>query len=92
MRKKITIGIYVDEEVVRKAKEIGLNISKIAENALKDVIEKISGTNSGNETGPGGLEPPTPGLEGRCSIHAELRAHPRRSTWCEFSSYSLIPV
>ena len=26
------------------------------------------------------------------SVHAELRAHPRRSTWCEFSSYSLIPV
>jgi len=41
LRKKITIGIYVDEEVVRKAKEIGLNISKISENALKEVIEKI---------------------------------------------------
>ena len=75
MRKKITIGIYVDEEVVRKAKEIGLNISKISEKALKDVIEKILNSNLKKYTGPGGLEPPTPGLEGRCSIHAELRAH-----------------
>ena len=30
------------------------------------------------ETGPGGFEPPTPGLEGRCAIQAALRALPNR--------------
>jgi len=31
----------VDEEVLREAKEIGLNISKIAENALKEAIRRL---------------------------------------------------
>ena len=33
--------IYVDEDVLREAREIGLNISRICENALKDAIEKL---------------------------------------------------
>ena len=65
MRKKITIGIYVDEEVVRKAKEIGLNISKISENALKEVIEKILGSNLRKGAGPLGFEPRISGSAGQ---------------------------
>ena len=65
MRKKITIGIYVDEEVVRKAKEIGLNISKISENALKEVIEKILSSNLRKVAGPLGFEPRISGSAGQ---------------------------
>ena len=37
--------IYVDEEIIRKAKEIGLNISKTRENALKEAIKRLEGSN-----------------------------------------------
>ena len=30
MGKKITVGIYVDEDVVKEARELGLNLSKVA--------------------------------------------------------------
>ena len=33
--------IYIEEEVIRKAKEIGLNISKTCENALKEAIIRL---------------------------------------------------
>ena len=33
--------IRIDENLIKKAKEYGLNISKISENALKDMIERI---------------------------------------------------
>jgi len=39
---KIT-SIRVDEKVFRDAKELGLNISKVAENALKDAISRLKG-------------------------------------------------
>ncbi|GEM_PF-6200383 len=41
----------------------------------EETSEKGVWGNLSLNAGPGGLEPPTPGLEGRCSIHAELRAH-----------------
>jgi hypothetical protein len=43
LSKRVVTSIRIDEEVLRKAKEIGLNISKIAENALMDLIELIEG-------------------------------------------------
>ena len=63
--------------MVRKAKEIGLNVSKISENALKEVIEKILSSNLGKVTGPAGFEPATSGSGDRRSIHSELRAPAR---------------
>ena len=33
--------IYIEEEVIRKAKEIGLNISKTCENALKEATRRL---------------------------------------------------
>lgn len=41
--KRIVTSIRIDEEVFEKAKKIGLNVSKVAENALKDMIERIEG-------------------------------------------------
>ena len=39
MKKNVTIRI--DSEVIEKAKKIGLNISKISENALIEIIQRI---------------------------------------------------
>ena len=41
MGKKITVGIYVDEETVKTAKELGFNISKMCENCLKEAIRRM---------------------------------------------------
>ena len=38
---KKNVMIRIDENLVRKAKEIGLNISKVSENALKEIIRRI---------------------------------------------------
>jgi post-segregation antitoxin (ccd killing protein) len=45
MGKKTYATIYVDKDVVRKAKSLGLNISKTCENALKEAIRRLEGSN-----------------------------------------------
>ena len=40
---KKNVMIRIDENLVQKAKEIGLNISKVSENALKEMIRRIEG-------------------------------------------------
>jgi hypothetical protein len=52
--KKQTL-LYIDSSVTKTAKELGLNISKVSENALKEAICRISGFNPIN-----GLEKPVP--------------------------------
>ncbi len=54
---KINMGktystIYLDKEVIQKAKDIGLNISKTCENALKDSIRRLEAPNHQNTTQP----------------------------------------
>jgi len=39
----------LDHEIVEKAHSLGLNISRIAENALKQAINKINGANNKKE-------------------------------------------
>jgi len=41
MGKKTTISIYIDEDVAKEAKEVGLNISKLCENCLKEAIRRL---------------------------------------------------
>jgi len=41
-KRKMTT-IRVDEELLKKAHELGLNVSRIAENALREIIRKIEG-------------------------------------------------
>jgi post-segregation antitoxin (ccd killing protein) len=48
MGKQIVTSIRIDEEVFRKAKQSGLNVSKVAENALKEMITKIEGKGGKN--------------------------------------------
>ena len=42
---KKNVMIRIEDELVEKAREIGLNISKVSENALKDLITRIEGPN-----------------------------------------------
>ena len=44
--KKKTL-LYIDAETVRNAKELGLNLSKVAENALKEAVRRMSEPNGG---------------------------------------------
>ena len=43
---KTLTSIYVDKEILEQAKELGLNISKICENALKIYIVRLQGVNT----------------------------------------------
>ena len=45
MGRKVRVNLYLDEDVVKLAKEIGLNISKYCENALKIAIKKLKELN-----------------------------------------------
>ena len=44
MGKQAKVNLTIDEEVVKTAKELGLNMSKIAENALKEYIRRLEGS------------------------------------------------
>ncbi|MEA2090012.1 MAG: type II toxin-antitoxin system CcdA family antitoxin [Thermoproteota archaeon] len=41
MGEKVKVNITMDEDVVKKAKELGLNISRISENAIKEYIKRL---------------------------------------------------
>ncbi len=83
MGKKVVTSIRIDQDILRTAKELGLSVSKVSENALKEAIKRLqtpvpqTDTNGGyidtrkrvssaTVAGPGGIEPPTPGLKARC--------------------------
>jgi post-segregation antitoxin (ccd killing protein) len=41
MGKTVVTSIRIDEDVLREAKALGLNVSKVCENALKMAIERL---------------------------------------------------
>ena len=43
---KKNLMITVEEDLIKQAKELGLNISKICENALKLYIQRLQGINN----------------------------------------------
>ncbi len=70
--------VYIETDVVEKAKQLGLNLSRVSQNALLDLLNRIDGK-GGKVVSPSGIEPETTGLKARCfrrsySILAELRA------------------
>ena len=87
--KKITVGIYVDEQIVKKAKELGLNISKLCENCLKEAIRRMTeaktsknfsdnifcSQNSYQVVDGAGFEPATSTMPTWRSFQADLPAH-----------------
>ena len=54
MTSKARVNLTMDAEVVQKAKDLGLNISKISENAIISYIERLEGISVVNkpENGP----------------------------------------
>ena len=44
--KKENVMLYMDSKVVEEAKEVGLNLSKVCENALKRAVEALKATSS----------------------------------------------
>ena len=48
MKKNVTIRI--EKDLDEKARELGLNISKVSENALKDMIERLEGPKISNSS------------------------------------------
>ena len=80
------ISIRIDPQIWRKARELGLNISKISENALKETINRLQSSNCEEKpflgtasfskegvAGGTGFEPATPSLGGSCPILARHR-------------------
>ena len=56
--------LYLDPEVVREAKELGLNLPKVCEKALKDAIKRLKGEDCEVVRRPG-FEPGITGSGGR---------------------------
>jgi hypothetical protein len=80
--KKVKVTLLMDEDIVKKGKEIGLNLSKVCENALIEMIERIefpkNDVTKGNRfaklevegvVGRVGFEPATPAMSRRCHNH-----------------------
>ena len=47
--RQVRVNLTIDADVVKKAKKLGLNLSKVSENSLKDMISRIEGSNSSNK-------------------------------------------
>jgi post-segregation antitoxin (ccd killing protein) len=51
--------LFLDDDLVQKARDLGLNLSKITENCLRRVIEALEAIQSQNShsvrSGPGGI-------------------------------------
>ena len=87
MRRKQKVTINLDPEVVRKARELGLNISKIAENALKEYIIRLESSDLQTSSfskrncvvvDGAGFEPATSAMPTPRSFQADLPARLRR--------------
>ena len=70
-RRKARVQINLPPELVKKARKHGLNISKVCENALKDMIKRIEASNpvscEGDDKNRRFLLVRPPGLEPRPS-------------------------
>ena len=76
-RKRKNVVVTLDPEIVKKAKELGLNIFRVCENALIQTVNALEDIFNGKESNLGtvgswlepraGFEPATRGLRGRCS-------------------------
>jgi post-segregation antitoxin (ccd killing protein) len=62
----IRVSLYLDAELVRKARDLGLNLSKVAENAIRRAVEALDSFESAQkgvargrfELPSGGPKPP----------------------------------
>jgi post-segregation antitoxin (ccd killing protein) len=56
MGKQKRVNLTIDKEVIKKAKEMGLNLSKIAENAFKEAIEALESRRRPTKTNGGCID------------------------------------
>jgi post-segregation antitoxin (ccd killing protein) len=79
---KKNVMIRIDKEVIHKAKELGLNISKVSENALKRAVAALEQTKPQNETKSAFLGEASFGKEGsvepRAGFEPATSALPRQ--------------
>ena len=61
MSNKVNACVYLDSGILEKAKEVGLNVSKVSENALVNAIGRLTGA----VTGKGLASGPPRSFEGR---------------------------
>jgi hypothetical protein len=73
--KKITAAIYVEENVIREARKLGLNISRTCENALEEAIKRLKGSSSQNH----GSDSPNPRCPSPLPTSSRAQAHIRHS-------------
>ena len=105
MTSKARVNLTMDAEVIRKAKALGLNISKISENAILSYIERLEGVSSVKKpenspkfhsrlgekkmVGGAGIEPATLATSRRCHT-TRPPAQPRdKGSGREFKVYRL---
>jgi hypothetical protein len=61
MSNKVSTCLYIDKEVLETARQVGLNLSKVAENSLIEAIDRLTGQKLGT-----GFNSQTPAIiEGR---------------------------
>jgi len=48
MRSRKSTCLYLDAKVVETARRVGLNVSRVSENALVEAIERLGGSKLGN--------------------------------------------
>ena len=48
-RSKVSARLYIGREVLKTAKDLGLNLSRVAENALVEAIRRLDGPEAGKE-------------------------------------------
>jgi hypothetical protein len=65
---KIRVNLTIDEEVKKKAEELGLNLSRVAENALKEAVRRLEAKDS-RESFIGDAD-------------FSVNAFPKRVVWC----------
>ena len=73
MVEKIRTTLYLNRQLVEKAKELGFNISKLCENCLKQAINKMEAPNTKNNSGKGGTGTVGSDIEARCGDLNPLR-------------------
>ncbi len=87
---KKSVMVYLDPKVVKEARELGLNLSKVSENALKEAIRRLKGescqnilnshfsdTSESEEWTGRDLNPRPP--ECKSGVHARLNYRPKET-------------
>ena len=76
MTRKTRTNITVDPDVLRKAHELGLNVSKVCENALKDAIRRLEQPTIQTETNGGYIDARSVSFEDRRSLGRDSNPRP----------------